>query len=667
MTPEELEAICIKEGPGMPGPKRGRAAAARVYLSKKRGQPTYRANQRRATQQEAQDAAVLCRWLNAEGAMPARTAAAAPPGGPEDVEDIIFSMLAEQNLKHLIALAHVELAQDGRIIVTSSLTPRHPEWTGLSPLLSTAAACEATIAADQEVHGLPGLVVIHTGEAAKHLQGPDGQPHSEPPAGAASHLAEILRHHGARTVRWLSLEAQTGANETPDPYTWASWHYDMPPELHASPEGWTLSRNLMHTWMIQDTSQAIALAKYALTNAEAAVSMASQARIENREQAAQGAALAAKLMADRGQTCIDQGTALIRQGAPSVDSPQELDELAARARRIRRDAQALPAPRPARAQRWYADACHRLLRHKSCTTMVPKMLRELAQARDDYHRYVMTLSCQQICAWPSDNIYDIPEDYPVGQEPDPDLARTIRLCDEEMNAVRAHILAPVNDAAVTEISPGLEPFPDLTRRLRGTLVPTVGCDGGFEYAELGPEDQAVGMTHISSGWTGFYWEGRRIFKGAAEAYPPGYPTPLAVGHALQLELRFAAMVSDDPDADYNANLQPFYTMYATAAAAAQNGWHTIGAPQIAQLDSAARAGGLSPEEIRAVFTALTDGDRHLAAHLAYNSDLDSVALDPEQEPAPPLQLSNERAGRIRGAALAAGFPARHAELIGPSR
>ena len=559
----------------------------------------------------------------------------------------------------------MEADADGSITVTGGFTPRHPDWTGLSPLWENAPNTQPMILADRTLQGQPGLVLMHTEEAARLLIEPDDMPLEIIPEGTASHLAGILRHHGARSVRWKSVAEQDGVAGPTDPYTWSSWHYQIPAELMTPPEGWTLSRNLLHTWMIQDVGQALTLAMYAVNNAEAAVNMAEQAQNENRGQAAEGGVLAAQLMADRAQTCFDQAVGLIRQGAPHGQSTAELERLAERIRITRRQTQAPPPPRKGRAQRWYADACHRLLRHKSCTTMVPQMLDAITLARNDYQRYLMTSTCQQICAWPSDNIYEIPEEYPIGGEPDPELASTVRLCDEEMNALYARTLAPMNDAALTEFSPGLEPYPELMNRLRHTLLPAVGCDCGFEYAALNTEVRELGISHASVGWTGFSWEGRRIFKAAAEAYPAGYPAPLAKGHAIQLEMRFAALVSDDPDADYNRNLQPFYIMYSAIKGAADSGWHTITGPQMERLAKAFRAEGLSDEDAKSMIAVLTGNNQDLIDYLTYNSntDTDTLFMIPGREPRRRLQLSKERAGRLRAAALAAGFPANYAELI----
>ena len=284
MTPEELEAICTKEGPGMPTAERGRRAAARVYLTTKKGRSTYRANQKRATQQEAQDASTLCRWLNAEAAMPAWKSTIPPPPDADEVETVIFQMLGGQNLRHLVAQALVEADADGSITVTGGFTPRHPDWTGLSPLWENAPNTQPMILADRTLQGQPGLVVMHTEEAARLLIEPDDMPLGIIPQGTASHLAGILRHHGARSVRWKSVAEQDGVAGPTDPYTWSSWHYQIPAELMTPPEGWTLSRNLLHTWMIQDVGQAVTLAMYAVNNAEAAVNMAEQAQAKTGDR-----------------------------------------------------------------------------------------------------------------------------------------------------------------------------------------------------------------------------------------------------------------------------------------------------------------------------------------------------------------------------------------------
>ena len=684
--PEEILATCIQEGPGTPGPERGRAAAQRVRLQTKKGRSTYRPDHRRATQQQAQDAAVLCRWLNAEAALPARSAAVPPPATPEQVDDLMNTMLASHDPRLLIAMAHVEAHEGGHVVVSAALAPRHQDWTGISPMWQRADSCETLLTAGPG--GRPNLVVIHEGNSRQLLTGPEAPvPVKDIPEGAPSLLARILRHHGAATIGWLSFESQRG--EDPDSHTWANWHYAMPEELTKPPEGWTLSRNLLHSWLIQDTGQATSLAMYAAANADGAVGMAEQAREEKREAAARGAAAAARLMADRAQKCLDQGRMLARQGVPQENSPQEIRELSTRIHRTRQRAQALPAPpinpksQANQDQLWYADACHRLLRHKSLTTMADAMLEGIGgpASGNDYHRYLMTLSAQQICAWPSDNIYEIPGEYPIGHEPDPELASAVRLCEEQTHTVLAHMLVPLNSASPTDISPYLEDYPELAQRLRSTMVPAVGCDAGFEYARYAAAPPEIGPVSASVGWTGYFWRGRRIFKGAAEAYPMTFPPQMAAGHTMLLEMRFAALVSDDPDAFYNPRLMPFYSMYMAMDAAANNGWHTIADGKIAQVDAAAQAEGLPPEQVRAVFAALTGGDPALANYLGYNSPLPSVVTAPpavthqgdpdphgrdlgtRQAPPPPLRISREAAAHIRDAAIAAGFPSRHVARI----
>ena len=685
-TPEEILAICIQEGPGTPGPERGRAAAQRVRPSTKRGKSTYRPDHRRATQQQSQDTAVLCRWLNAENAMPKRTAAIEAQSTPAQVESLIGSMLGATPPRHLLALAYIEGTGDGRMTVTAGFTPRNPDWAGISPLWANAQGHEALIAADTGTAGLPGLVVMHDDEAWKLLLEPDDdQLLEEPPEGAPSQLANILRFHGAVNVHWIPDGPDAPSNRSAGPFTWASWHYTMPEEFTNAPDDWTLSRNLLHFWLIQDTAQASTLAMYAAANANDSVGIAEHAREEGRETAARGAAAAALLMADRAQKCLDNGRMIAQQGIPQQKSAQELQELAGRIRRTRQQAQSMSGSNvssASREQRWYADACHRLIRHKSLTTMAASLLWDIEnKAESDFHRYLMTLTAQQICTWPSDNIYEIPEPYPIGREPDPELASAVRLCEEQVHTVKARLLLPMNEASPTDISPALEDYPDLAQRLRGTLVPAVGCDCGFEYSRFAAAPAEVGPVHGSVGWTGFFWEGRRIFKGAAEAYPKTFPPQMVAGHTALLEMRFAALVSDDPNAPHNPRLQPFYTMFLAMDTAADHGWHTITAADIARVDAAAQDQGLSPEQARAVFAALTGGDPALANYLGYNSPLPSVVtappgvtyqndpdpygrdLGPRQAPPPPLRISRESAGRIQGAALAAGFPARAAARV----
>ena len=550
-TPEEILAICTQEGPGTPGPERGRAAAQRVKLQTKKGRSTYRPDHRRATQQQAQDAAVLCRWLNAEASLPAKFAVVPPPATPEQVEQLINTMLASIDFRHLFAVAHVEAKEKGHVIVSAGTAPRHQDWAGISPIWQRAAACEALITAGPAATGRAGLVVLHERGSRQLLTRPDSPVPGNVPEGAPSLVARILRHHGAATVGWLSFDSQPGGD--PGSHTWASWHYSMPEELTKPPEGWTLSRNLTHSWLIQDTGQATTLAMYAAANADGAVGMAEEAREQGQEAAARGAAAAARLMADRAAKCLDQGQMLARQGLPQENSPQEIQELSTRVRRIRQQAQALPAPsinpksQANQDQLWYADACHRLLRHKSLTTMADAMLEGIGPASgNDYHRYLTTLSAQQVCAWPSDNIYEIPEDYPIGREPDPGLASAVRLCEEQTHTVLAHMLTPLNEASPTDISPYLEDYPELAQRLRSTLVPAVGCDCGFEYSRYAPAPPEIGPVSASVGWTGFFWRGRRIFKGAAEAYPKTFPPQMAAGHTMLLKMRFAALIPDDP-------------------------------------------------------------------------------------------------------------------------
>ena len=668
MTPENLEAICTKEGPGMPDAERGRRAAARVQTTTKRGKTTHRPNHRRASQEEAHDAATLCRWLNAENAMIARTADIQSTADPGEMEYLISTMIGPAPLRHLVAIAHLEDTGNGRITVTAGLTPRNPDWTAVSPLWQRANAHRALITADTELRNQPALVMIFNARAWETLlQTADLNVLEKPAQGGASHLAEILRHHGAAEVHWIPNEAETsGPDGPPDPYTWSSWVSDMPEDLKTSPNGWTLNRNLLHTWLLQDVVQATTLAEYADTNARAAISMAQQARREGREQAAHGAAIAAALMARRAQTCLDQAAGLARQGAPGHESANQIAELSARVRSTQSQIGQLPATKGDSDQLWYADACHRLLRHRSCTEMVPTMLEAARYVPNTgYNQYIMALTGQQICAWPSDNIYEIPQDYPVGREPDPELASVIRISEEEMNTAAAHVLAQLNGAATTALSPQLALFPELAQRLQSTLVPAVGCDCGFEYAKLGPrEDDA---THVSVGWTGFYWQGTRHFKGAAEAYPKDYPGPLVKGHATQLQMRFAAIVPDGPDAAYNPGLQPFYNMYAAIEAAAANGWHTITGDNINQLDDAAQAEGLSLEDRKVMFRTLTGNDPSLAGYLAYNSDREAAETEFGRHPnRPSPRLPRESARRLENAARAAGFPARHAALIGAS-
>ena len=660
-TPEEILAICTQEGPGTPGPERGRAAAQRVRLQTKKGRSTYRPDHRRATQQQAQDAAVLCRWLNAEAALPAKFAAVPPPATPEQVEHLINTMLAAIDFRHLTAVAHVEAKEEGHVIVSAGTAPRHQDWAGISPIWQQATGCEALITAGPAATGRAGLVVLHERGSRQLLTRPDSPVPGDVPEGAPSLVAGILRHHGAATVGWLSFDPQPGGD--PDPFTWASWHYTMPEEFTNTPDNWTLSRNLLHTWLIQDTGQASTLAMYAAANANGSVGMAEQAREEGRETAARGAAAAALLMADRAQKCLDNGQMIAQQGFPQQKSAQELQELAGRIRRSRQQAQSMPGStvsNASREERWYADACHRLIRHKSLTTMAPSLLWDIEnKAENEFHQYVMSVTAQQICSWPSDNIYEIPEPYPIGREPDPELASAVRLCDEQTHAVKAHLLSPLNQTAGTAVSPYLADFPELVQRLRRTLVPAVGCDCGFEYARYAAAPPEVGPVHGSVGWTGFFWDGVRIFKGAAEAYPKNFPAGMVKGHTMQLEMRFAALVPDDPGAPYNPRLQPFYTMFLAMDAAANNGWHTITDGEIAQVDAAAQDQGLPPDQVRAVFAALTGGDPALANYLGYNSPLPSVAtappavtypddpdpygrdLGPRQAPPPPLRISRE--------------------------
>ena len=109
----------------------------------------------------------------------------------------------------------------------------------------------------------------------------------------------------------------------------------------------------------------------------------------------------------------------------------------------------------------------------------------------------MAATAQQIFAWPSDNIYEIGTDYPVGAEPDPELARVIRQCDEEIHALWTRLLMSFQKDMGLEISPRLQIFPALTERLTRTLVPLMSCDAGFEYADVHPDASLTGWVNVA--------------------------------------------------------------------------------------------------------------------------------------------------------------------------
>lgn len=679
MDQQQLLELCAREEPGFPGPERGTKAAKRVTVTTKRRQPQYRADQRRATPQEAKDAATLCRWLNSlelTGEFLSKPIQTDPE--KDDYEQIVTDIIDQLDSRHMLPLIAVEGRPDGTINITASVTPRDTEWTGLSPMWKKATGSHTVVLTDPYERHRPVVVLLHDPKAAELLQEEISQERdtTAPNNPLAATVAALLKHHEAEEITWNGQEEyeKAGNKEWDDTYTWSDWHRPMNPDEATIPKGWLLTKNLTHVWMLQHPNQALTLARYAAGNAQAAIHMSIQARQNGREQAATGAAETAQLMAQRADTCMKQTEGLTAQNLPNSFSKEDHQETREWINKIRREAAKLPKSRLDGPNRWYADACHRLLRHKSCNTLLTLMGPAVSDPNSHpYERYLMAATTQQMCAWPSDNIYEIGNTYPIGREPDPGLARTIRQCEEEVHALWARILALLQQDMGLHISTQLQVFPALTERLSKTLVPLIACDAGFEYADVAPNADLTAFANVSRkvdedlqdinpnarpirgsiGWTGFYWENARIFKATTEPYPKGYPAPLAAGHIEIIKKRFAAMVPDDLTLPPNPALQPFYDMTSVIEAAVHANWHTIDTNDIQAIDDAATQEGLSTEERHSVFRNMTGGDGLLFNYLRFNSHRASLSTT-HQGTTP--AMTNQSAERIRTAVLKAGFP-----------
>ena len=683
MDTPELVALCTRSAPGLPDPERAKEAASRVRTTTKKGKVAYRPDQRRASKTQAKDAATLARWLNARADLDDTVVTALP----EEAHDAMSVLADRTSTKHLLGIIHVDTAGSGRLIFTVDATPRDPEWAGLSPYWELAEGTTAALVADPKEPNRPYCVLLHSPTATEVLMEGDAAS-DEIPEGFGQTIAAMLRHHGAVAVQWYESidEDDDGGGE--GPHTWASWHYDMPKGFPSQPEGWTLTQHIGHTWMLEQPNQAISMATYAKNNAEATVLMSEAATRRGVHDAATGAAIAARLMADRAQVCLNTAYGLSQQGALIYVPRTTVELLSDEINQLIKDAGRLPDRRNPGPHRWYADMAHRLLRHKSATVMLPALLGDIDPASGDLQRHHMLVSTlQQICTWPTENIYNV-ADYPVGSEPDPGLAAAVKACDEEMHTCLAMALATLNDRLGTQISPLLSKFPALEARLRGALLPITSCAGGFEYAELAAEaalDEIVpGIPRVnqdleplqpsspadvaSIGWAGFIWKNTRIFKGLAEAYPKGYPKEFVFQHHHLMQQRLASIIPDDPDAPWIPTIQPFATMLAAIEAAMNEDWHTIDVAAIGMLDDAASNQGLDNSETHRLLYAMAGSNISLMHYLRYNSDRASTSPDPENErPKAAPTLTGAQAEHLRTAAARAGFPQASCRRISQGR
>ena len=679
MEMDQIHNLCAKDGPGLPGTERGADAARRVRETVKRRMIIYRPDQRRATPQQAKDAATLCRWLNETGGEQDGGSHILEPGQPaEKFEDAIIHLAESIETKHIMAVMGLETMSDGAARLWAAVTPKDPDWTGISPLWQRAQGAHAIVLTDAANVNQPRAVVLKNPNAAGLMPNyGDGDPAPE------SHLARsieaLLKHHGAATITWTDPRGRRydPSGEWVEDYTWSGWHAPMDPADTQEPADWRLTGNLRHTWMIMHPRQGYALARIAAINAESAIEMSREARRKGNKDAALGAAEAAQLMARRAKTCVDDTRDIIRQGIPAPEPREVYAGIRRDIVRVMKEAWELPVRRRDGPHRWYADACHRLVRHRAAGNMAIVVDTGAVSDVGPFEHYINATTAQQVYAWPSDNIYEISEDYPIGEEPDPELARVVRQCEEDIHALWAQLLVPLQERAGLEISPKLRIFPALTERLTSTLVPLMSCDAGFEYAEIGPDEDLSSFTNMavttnerlerleqgagngqptkgSAGWTGFYWNDKRIFKLTTEAYPKNYPAGLAQSHIDIIEQRFAAMVPDDPSLPVNPVLQPFYHMLATMEAAANAEWHTINGDDIESVDDEARKLGLNTPERAGIFDSLTGDDPLLLNYLRSNSNLES--LSPRRKERTKITLTPEAADRVRATALKAGFP-----------
>ena len=683
--------------PNIPSDKRLLNDGKRMGFRSKHGISLAKPNLQNASQQERQDATILARWVNAQQHRASALADLAED--PTQTSDGMFERLFELakigHSKRMIGTANarrISPPRPGTIPDDAALlamgcdsVPRESDWIGISPVWEDFKDTQVVVIESNIVPGEPGLIIgMPPDDVGSSFQGmtdgrdfPDGNPET---------VRDILLWHGAQAAHWCRIngrdpEAMNQLEERGYTGTGTlTWHRHREEEDTTAwtipSTGWSMPE-LTHFWQIQSAEEAMTISEYAITMAEAAMGMSEEALRDGNEAAAQGATLAAKTMAERAVRSASVGMQigeLDSRVPPKVR--EQTRQVFSEANSLHSVIQRQHVSKKRGSHSWYAEACHRLLRHSQFIPLTQRFMDEEAATTrtTDEVLFGKALMLQQFSTWPSADIYDVGK-MEVGSEPDPELGAVVRRKDQEVRDAIAPVLATCNERLTTRTSPFIRIFPELERKLRNTLFPLAGCMTGFEYAsarpdsdmaramikgntvtdQLEPVEFPAGPYTGSVGWTCFVWMQERIAKAVPEAYPKGFPPQIAYEHASQIRATFEDLIADEEAGTYDTWKQPFAQMLFSLEHAIENNIHTLNGDDIAALDDAAIAEGLDVQARHTMFREITLYN-NLFTYLTYNSPRESIALRGSKPRREKKTLSQKTADKLAAAARDVGVP-----------
>ena len=174
---------------------------------------------------------------------------------------------------------------------------------------------------------------------------------------------------------------------------------------------------------------------------------------------------------------------------------------------------------------WYAMTHHRIVRQETVRALTQRHQEVESRKRDpdpaERERRLQII--HHMATWPTQDTYN-PADFPVLQEPDPELGAQARSADRLRDDDLRALLTQYNSNMPTSHTPAIAAHPELAARLERTLLPPNGCIAGFEQPDT-PAD-ADGDNVLA--WTAFVYNGVRHTKMIIEPYPPGFPQAIVL-------------------------------------------------------------------------------------------------------------------------------------------
>ena len=341
---------------------------------------------------------------------------------------------------------------------------------------------------------------------------------------------------------------------------------------------------------------------------------------------------------------------------------------------------------------WYAMTHHRIVRQETVRALTQRHQEVESRKRnpDPAERERRLQVIHHMATWPSKDTYS-PTDFPVLQEPDPELGAQARSADRLRDDDLRSLLTRYNADMPTTHTPAIAANPNLASRLERTLLPPNGCIAGFEQ----PDPPADADSDNVLAWTAFVYNGVRHTKMITEPYPHGFPQAIALGHIRQMGPEL-----DDQFEHAGSEMERFerqsLNACVTCEAAATLGIHTLTQKNIDAVTASAAARGLTKGEQAALINRLANGNPYGELFLKTNfpsamqttsqdnaqrliaaarkMGLDERALSqlaaamgfqPHQAGANPDSPSNQLYHQIARDALDAGLPHQTAAMLIP--